>query len=41
MVLTVWICLAALLSLSAANLRLLLAAVAALDEAEASPAQRR
>jgi hypothetical protein len=34
MVLLVWICAAAMLSLAAANLRLLLVAAAALDEAE-------
>jgi hypothetical protein len=41
MILMVWICAAALLSLAAANLRLLLVAAATLNETEAAPMRRR
>jgi hypothetical protein len=41
MVLLIWICAAAMLSLAAANLRLLLVAAAALDEAEGTPIPHR
>jgi hypothetical protein len=41
MVLLVWICAASMLSLAAANLRLLLVAAATLDEAETARIPRR